>query len=147
MATPPTTRPNTTLVRPSGCSSGPAPAPATAIGQQAFFFVDGRYIGTDAKEPSASVKVVSQSDTEVTLAYPLYRHSDPLCCPGGGQATVHFVLDNGRLQALDPIPPASSTHGPEQVLDGALPARPAEASSEVLMWTHTRTHPHRKGLR
>jgi len=78
-------------------------------GQQAFFFVDGHYLGTDAKEPSASVKVVSQSDTEVTLAYPLYRHSDPLCCPGGGQATVHFVLDNGRLQALDPIPPASST--------------------------------------
>lgn len=77
--------------------------------QQAFFFVDGHYIGTDAKEPSASVKVVSQSDTEVTVAYPLYRHSDPLCCPGGGQATVHFVLDNGRLQALDPIPPASST--------------------------------------
>ena len=77
--------------------------------QQAFFFVDGHYIGTDAKEPSASVKVVSQSDTEVTIAYPLYRHSDPLCCPGGGQATVHFVLDNGRLQALDPIPPASST--------------------------------------
>ena len=38
-------------------------------GQQAFFFVDGRYIGTDAKEPSASVNVVSQGETEVALAY------------------------------------------------------------------------------
>ncbi len=79
--------------------------------QQAFFFVNGRYIGTDAKEPSASVKVVSQNDTEVTLAYPLYRHGDPLCCPGGGQATVHFQLNNGRLTALGTIPPASSTDG------------------------------------
>ncbi len=80
-------------------------------GQQAFFFVNGSYIGTDAKEPSASVKVVAQSDTEVTLAYPLYRASDPLCCPGGGQARVRFQLNNGKLTPLDPIPPASSKAG------------------------------------
>lgn len=77
-------------------------------GQQVFFFVNGRYIGTDAKEPSASVKVLAQSDTEVTVAYPLYRKNDALCCPGGGQATVHFALNNGHLTPLDPIPPANS---------------------------------------
>jgi hypothetical protein len=80
-------------------------------GQQAFFFVNNSYIGTDAKEPSATVKVVAQSDTEVTLAYPLYRSSDPLCCPGGGQATVRFQLNNGKLTPLNPIPPASSKTG------------------------------------
>jgi hypothetical protein len=80
-------------------------------GQQAFFFVDRRYIGTDASEPSAAVNVRSQGDTEVTLAYPLYRPKDPLCCPGGGQATVHFQLNNGHLVALQPIPPASSSSG------------------------------------
>jgi hypothetical protein len=80
-------------------------------GQQAFFFVDNRYIGTDTSQPSASVKVVSQSDTEVTLAYPLYKAHDPLCCPGGGQATVRFQLNNGHLVALDPIPPVSSQTG------------------------------------
>jgi hypothetical protein len=79
--------------------------------QQAFFFVGGRYIGTDTSEPSAGVKVVGQSDTEVTLAYPLYRAHDPLCCPGGGQATVRFQLNNGRLVALNPIPPANSKTG------------------------------------
>lgn len=80
-------------------------------GQRAFFFLDGRYLGTDAKEPSATLKVLAQSDTEVVIAYPLYRHDDPLCCPGGGQAVVHFQLDNGKLAALDPIPPASSSSG------------------------------------
>jgi LppP/LprE lipoprotein len=80
-------------------------------GQQAFFFVNNSYIGTDAKEPSATVKVVAQSDTEVTLAYPLYRSSDPLCCPGGGQTTVKFQLNNGKLTPLGPIPPASSSTG------------------------------------
>jgi LppP/LprE lipoprotein len=80
--------------------------------QQAFFFVNGRYIGTDTKEPSASVKVLSQSDTEVTLGYPLYRAGDSLASPSGGQATVHFQLNNGKLTALGPIPPASSSAAP-----------------------------------
>jgi LppP/LprE lipoprotein len=73
-------------------------------GQQAFFFVNGRYIGTDASKPSATLRVVGQSDTEVTLSYPLYHSGDPLCCPGGGQANVRFQLNNGKLNALDPIP-------------------------------------------
>lgn len=81
------------------------------FGQQAFFFVNGRYIGTDTSEPSATVKVVSQGDTEVTLAYPLYRPHDPLCCPSGGQTKVRFQLNNGHLAPLDHIPPASSSSG------------------------------------
>jgi hypothetical protein len=72
---------------------------AEAGDQQAFFFVDGRYIGTDAKQPSASVHVVSQGDTEVTLAYAL---------SSGGQATVRFQLNNGKLVPLGSIPSASS---------------------------------------
>jgi LppP/LprE lipoprotein len=78
-------------------------------GQLAFFFVNGRYIGTDSSQPSATLRVVGQSDTEVTLAYPLYRKNDPLCCPGGGQATVHFQLNNGKLTALNAIPSASAS--------------------------------------
>jgi LppP/LprE lipoprotein len=79
--------------------------------QQAFFFVRGRYIGTDTKLPSATVDVVAQSDTEVTLSYPLYRPTDPPSSPSGGHAVVRFQLNNGQLTSLDPIPPASSTTG------------------------------------
>lgn len=77
--------------------------------QLAFFFLDNRYLGTDSSQPSAAVRVVSQSDTEVTLAYALYRPRDTLCCPSGGQAVVHFQLDNGTLTPLNPIPPTSSS--------------------------------------
>lgn len=80
-------------------------------GQQAFFFVGGRYIGTDTKEPSATVKVVSQSATEVALAYPLYKPGDPLSSPSGGTTTVRFQLDNGKLTPVGTIPPASSASG------------------------------------
>jgi hypothetical protein len=79
--------------------------------QQAFFFINGHYIGTDSKEPSAGVKVVSQGDTEVTLSYPLYRPGDPLSSPTGGQAHVTFQLNNGKLVPLQKIPPANSSSG------------------------------------
>ncbi|MCL2768660.1 MAG: LppP/LprE family lipoprotein [Solirubrobacterales bacterium] len=78
---------------------------------RAFFFVGSRYIGTDASTPSSSLSVAGQSDTEVTLSYPLYRPHDPRCCPSGGHAEVRFQLDNGKLVALDPIPPNSSQSG------------------------------------
>jgi hypothetical protein len=47
----------------------------------------------------------------VTLSYPLYRKGDALCCPGGGQTKVRFQLNNGKLTALDPIPPLSRKAG------------------------------------
>ncbi|HXB64702.1 MAG TPA: LppP/LprE family lipoprotein [Solirubrobacteraceae bacterium] len=79
--------------------------------QRAFFFLDSHYLGTDSSQPSASVRVVGQSDTEVALAYALYRPGDHECCPSGGTATVHFQLNNGQLVPLQSIPPASSAGG------------------------------------
>lgn len=80
---------------------------SAGYGQQAFFFVGGHYLGTDTKLPSATVKVLDQGDTEVTLGYPLYRHGDSLSDPSGGEAHVTFQLNNGKLVALQTIPPAS----------------------------------------
>jgi hypothetical protein len=99
--------PNQTLTVLVGTRSGSG----DGYDQQAFFFLGGRYIGTDTAQPSASVKVVSQGETEVTLAYPLYHAHDPLCCPSGGSATVNFQLNNGKLTPLQSIPPASSETG------------------------------------
>lgn len=84
---------------------------ADGYAQQAFFFVNGRYLGTDTKLPSATVKVIGQADTEVTLGYALYRKGDALVNPSGGEAHVTFQLNNGRLVALQKIPPAASNTG------------------------------------
>jgi hypothetical protein len=99
--------PNQTL----GVLVGTRTGSGDGYGQQAFFFVGGRYIGTDSTQPSATLRVVSQSDTQVTLAYPLYRSRDALCCPSGGEARVTFELNNGKLTPIQPIPPASSQTG------------------------------------
>jgi LppP/LprE lipoprotein len=84
---------------------------SNGYGQQAFFFVDGHYLGTDTSQPSATVKVLSQGDTEVTLSYPIYNAGDPLGKPSGGEKTVRFQLNNGRLVPLGQIPSAAARSG------------------------------------
>lgn len=77
--------------------------------QQAFFFVNGRYLGTDTSRPSGQLSVVTQGDTDVTLSYALYRRTDATCCPSGGRSHVRYQLDNGRLAAQNAIPSAESS--------------------------------------
>ena len=76
--------------------------------KRAFFFVGGRYLGTDTSDDSADITVAHQQDTLVTLAYRLYRKGDPLCCPTGGQTLVRYQWNGSRLTPLDPIPSSSA---------------------------------------
>lgn len=62
----------------------------------AFFFVGDRYIGNDAREASAKLRVRKQQDTRVTLAYGTT----------GGSVDVRFQWDGSQLQPLDLIPSA-----------------------------------------
>jgi len=99
-------QPNQTLRVLVGTKTGSS----DGYGQQAFFFVDGHYLGTDTSQPSATVKVLSQGDTEVTLSYPIYKAGDPLSKPSG-EKTVRFQLNNGHLVPLGQIPSAASRSG------------------------------------
>lgn len=77
--------------------------------EQAFFFVNGRYIGTDTSQPSGQIGVVAQGDTDVTLSYALYRPHDAACCPSGGRSQVRYQLDNGKLAPQEAIPSAATS--------------------------------------
>lgn len=71
---------------------------ASASGRKAFFFDGSRYLGTDATHASRSVTVIDQGDTSVTLRYGTTA----------GPKDVRFQLDQGRLMAIDTIPPAAA---------------------------------------
>ena len=81
----------------TGGASGPV---------KAFFFGDGRYLGTDTPGGSAGVKAKRDDGTMVTLTYPIYDAGDPQCCPTGTPQDVRFSWTVGQLEVLDPIPPA-----------------------------------------
>ena len=75
-----------------------------AAGERAFFFDDTTFLGTDASVASAHITVFAHSDTEVVLSYSIYR---PGAQASSGVRRVHFALDMGMLNALDPIPSVS----------------------------------------
>ena len=77
--------------------------------QRAFFFLGNDYLGTDTFESSAQVGVVGQSRDTVSLAYTLYKPTDAMCCPTGGQALVRFFWNGSNLVPLDPIPSSDQT--------------------------------------
>lgn len=75
--------------------------------RRAFFFVGGRYIGTDAATPSAKLRVARQRARSITLVYPIWRRGDKACCPHGGSARVRFEWDGSRLTPGGAIPDAA----------------------------------------
>jgi hypothetical protein len=77
-------------------------------GRRAFFFVREQFIGTDSSSPSARLKVASQDNSKITLAYTRFAAGDKPCCPSDGTVNVRFSMGNGRLQPLDPIPPPAA---------------------------------------
>ena len=78
-----------------------------ARAEQAFFFAGDTFIGTDTKDPSASIEVAAQDGDSVTLSYGLYRPADQIDVPTGGTAEVTYRWDGSRLTPEDPIPNAS----------------------------------------
>ena len=85
---------------------GVATNSADGSNQRAFFFAGDRYIGTDARDASATVEFVRQVGNVVTLRYFLYRPADSMCCPSAGTVDVRYRWDGTRLIPLDPIPAA-----------------------------------------
>jgi hypothetical protein len=78
---------------------------APAGGERAFFFNEGQFIGTDSRQPSARIVVVSHGDSEATLAYDVYAAG---ASTPNGQRRVSFALDMGQLSALGPLPSVSA---------------------------------------
>jgi hypothetical protein len=71
-----------------------------------WFFLRGRFIGSDARRPFASRGIfgVWRDGTVIAFMYVLYRTHDPNCCPTGGGKIVRFRLRDGHVVRLDPLP-------------------------------------------
>jgi hypothetical protein len=81
-------------------------------GQRAFFFVRGRYIGTDATTDSSRMRLLGTGERSVTVSYRLFARGDQSCCPTGGSVRVRFRWDGKALSPDNAIPPASSRRAP-----------------------------------
>jgi hypothetical protein len=71
---------------------------------QVLFFNRKTPIGTPTPDPRPYVTVAPTGDDTVSVQYKWRQGQDPACCPSGA-ATVRFKAQDGKLKALDPIPP------------------------------------------
>ena len=80
---------------------------ADGYDQRAFFFLDGKYIGTDASQPSASIRVVSQSDTEVVARLRAVPPARPAVLSERRAGDGALPAQRRAAVPLQPIPPVS----------------------------------------
>jgi hypothetical protein len=80
---------------------GVAPS-VSGRGARVYFFLDGRFAGTDGGSQDAGV--VSNDGTTITIRYVLYKSTDAGCCPTGGEAIVRFEQRGDAVVAIDPLP-------------------------------------------
>ncbi len=75
--------------------------------QRAFFFADGRLVGTDTPDDSSGIRIAFARPAVIALTYALYDPKDPQCCPSAGSATVPYRWDGERVRPERPVPPSS----------------------------------------
>ena len=63
---------------------------STDGGEQAFFFANGKLIGSDTAETSTGITASRLSNDLFAIRYSLYNTGDPRCCPTGGTNSVRF---------------------------------------------------------
>lgn len=91
---------------PSGLNAfiGMCSGSADGYCNKAFFFYNGKYLGTDTSDESIDVGIKWTAGDTIALQYTLYHKDDPLCCSTAGAALVRYHWDGTKLKALDPIP-------------------------------------------
>ena len=76
----------------------------TEVPQQVLFFDRNTPLGTATSKPRPYTLVLEAGDNTVTVQYQWRQGNDAPCCPTGIGQVRFKVGDDGKLEALDPIP-------------------------------------------
>ena len=71
--------------------------------RQVLFFDHNSPIGTPTPDPRPYVNVTAEGNDTAVVQYQWRQGQDPACCPTG-IGTVRFKAQDGKLEALGPIP-------------------------------------------
>ncbi|MEV5508144.1 LppP/LprE family lipoprotein [Streptomyces orinoci] len=66
------------------------------------FFYGNNYAGYDAQGVGES-SILSQDGTMVTLSYPVFKPTDPMCCASGGTREFRASWDGGKVVFSPPM--------------------------------------------
>ena len=72
--------------------------------QFVFFFLNGRYIGTDTAKPSLEITSAEAVGQGIAVTYPVYRKGDSFANPTGTPVTITYTWNGTRLVPNKPYP-------------------------------------------
>lgn len=72
--------------------------------QFVFFFLDGRYLGTDTAKPSLGITSAKAVGQGVAVTYPVYTKGDSLANPTGTPVTITYAWTGSKLVPNKPYP-------------------------------------------
>ncbi|QQE77100.1 LppP/LprE family lipoprotein [Alicyclobacillus sp. SO9] len=77
---------------------------ADGYNQFVFFFLNGRYLGTDTAKPSVEITSVSSAGNAIIVTYPVYKKNDALADPTGKPITITYTWNGSKLVPNKPYP-------------------------------------------
>ncbi|QSO52667.1 LppP/LprE family lipoprotein [Alicyclobacillus curvatus] len=72
--------------------------------QLVFFFLNGKYLGTDTAKPSLMISNAKAVDSGISVTYPVYRKGDSFADPTGTPVTIVYTWNGSKLVPNQPYP-------------------------------------------
>ncbi|QSO47469.1 LppP/LprE family lipoprotein [Alicyclobacillus mengziensis] len=106
--------------------------------QFVFFFLNGKYLGTDTAKPSLEITSAKAAGNGIAVTYPVYRKNDSFADPTGTPVTITYAWNGSELVPNKSYPKqfqsstiSSSSTANAQVTKRSY-ASPSEAANAVI---------------
>lgn len=107
--------------------------------QLVFFFLNGKYLGTDTAKPSLEITNAKAVGNSIAVTYPVYKKNDSFANPTGTPVTITYTWNGSTLVPNKPYPKqfqssttsSSSAASNSQVTESSY-SSPSEAANAVI---------------
>ncbi|MFD1676781.1 LppP/LprE family lipoprotein [Alicyclobacillus fodiniaquatilis] len=72
--------------------------------QFVFFFLNGKYLGTDTAKPSVAITSAKAAGDSIAVTYPVYKNNDSFANPTGAPVTITYTWNGSKLVPNKPYP-------------------------------------------
>lgn len=104
--------------------------------QFVFFFLNGKYLGTDTANPSLEITSAEASGNGIAVTYPVYQKNDSFANPTGTPVTITYAWNGSALVPNKPYPKQFQASSTTTQSNGSITTRSystfAEAANQII---------------
>lgn len=104
--------------------------------QFVFFFLNGKYLGTDTANPSIEISSAKAAGNGIAVTYPVYMSNDSFADPTGTPVTITYTWNGSKLVPNKPYPKqfqgSSLASQGQSLITATSYSTAAEAANEIV---------------